>query len=194
MKQDQAKASKVAATSNSSPARQAPKSLPTREGRLYTPCSSPTNHPESLLIPATVSDIAARVLRDANCTLPLAVTPKANDRGSVTLLVSHHTTPAAAFTPSIDAFRTQLNCSFPVSDSPWVPFHPAPNEIQMVIHSLPLSFLPANPEELFTSLALSILYPKKLQILSARYEGDHNAQQLDRVNPERTGWQRMESE
>jgi len=121
-------AAKVASASNSVPATQPPKSLPTAERRFYAPRSSPSEHQQASLIAATFPDIAAGVLRDANCDLPLAVTTKVNDRGSVTLLVTDPTTPAAAFAPYFDALSSQLNKSFPVGESPWLPFRLAQNE------------------------------------------------------------------
>jgi len=162
-------AAKVASASNPVPVTQAPRSLPTAERRFYAPRSSPSEHPQAPLIAATFPDIAARVLRDANCILPLAVTTKVNDRGSVTLLVTDPTTPAAAFAPYFDALSSQLNKSFPVGDSPWLPFRLAPNEAQLAIHSLPLAFLPEDPEELFPCLAESVLNSKNVRILAARY-------------------------
>jgi len=117
----------------------------------------------------TFPDIAACVLRDTNCTLPLAITAKVNDRGLVTLLVSDPTTLAAAFLQYFDALTTQLNRSFQVGDSPGLPFHLAPNEVPLVIHSLPFAFLPKYAEELFPSLVVSILNSKEVQILSARF-------------------------
>ena len=161
-------AAKVASASNLVPVTQAPRSLPTAKRRFYAPRSSPSEHPQAPLIAATFPDIAARVLRDANWILPLAVTTKVNDRGSVTLLVSDPTTPAAAFAPYFDALSSQLNKSFPVGDSPWLPFRLAPNEAQLAIHSLPLAFLPEDPEELFPCLAESVLNSKNVRILSAR--------------------------
>ena len=146
-------AAKVASASNAVPVPQAPKSLPTAERRFYAPRSSPSEHPQASLIAATFPDIAARVLRDANCVLPLAVTTKVNDRGSVTLLVSDPATPAAAFAPYFDALSSQLNKSFSVGDTPWLPFRLAPNEAQLAIHSLPLAFLPEDPDEPFPCLA-----------------------------------------
>jgi len=148
---------------------QRPKSLPTAERRFYAPRSSPSEHPQASLIAATFPDICARVLRDANCILPLAVTTKVNDRGSVTLLVTDPATPAAAFAPYFDALSSQLNKSFPVGDSPWLPFRLAPNETQLAIHSLPLAFLPEDPSELFPCLAESILNSKDIRILAARF-------------------------
>jgi len=162
-------AAKVASASNAVPVPQRPKSLPSAERRFYAPCSSPSEHPQASLIAATFPDIAARVLRDANCILPLAITAKVNDRESVTLLVTDHATPAAAFAPYFDALSSQLNKSFPVGDSPWLPFRLAPNETQLAIHSLPIAFLPEDPGELFPCLAESILNSKDVRILTARF-------------------------
>ena len=162
-------AAQVASASNLATGNQAPRSLPTAERRFYAPRSSPSEHPQAPLIAATFADIAARVLRDANCVLPLAVTTKVNDHGSVTLLVTDPATPAAAFAPYFDALASQLNKSFPVGESPWLPFCLAPNEAQLAIHSLPIAFLPEDPEELFPCLAESIHNSKNIHILSARY-------------------------
>ena len=56
-----------------------------------------------------------------------------------------------------------------MGNSPWLPFRLAPNEVQLAIYSLPLAFLPGDPEELFPSIADSILNSKNVQILSARF-------------------------
>ena len=162
-------ATKVASASNAVPAFQVPKSLPTAERRFYAPHSSPFEHRQASLIAATFPDIAARVLRDANCILPLAVTTKVNDRGSVTLVVTHPATPAAAFTPYFDALSSQPNKSFPVGDAPWPPFHLTSNQIQLTIHSLPIAFIPEDPDELFPRLVKSILNSKNVGILAARF-------------------------
>jgi len=161
-------AAKVASASNAVSVPQRPKSLPTAERRFYAPHSSPCEHLQASLIAATFPDICARVLRDANCILPLAVTTEVNDRGSVTLLVTDPATPAAAFAPYFDALSSQLNKSFPVGDSPWLPFRLAPNETQLAIHSVPLAFLPEDSSELFRCLAESILISKDIRILAAR--------------------------
>jgi len=162
-------AAQVASASNSVSATQTPRSLPTAERRFYAPRSSPSVHQQAPLIATTFPDIAARVLRDANCILPLVVTTKVNDRGSVTLLVTDPATPSAAFAPYLDALSAQLNKSFPVGESPWLPFGLAPNEAQLAIHSLPIAFLPKDPNELFPCLAQSILNSKDIRILAARY-------------------------
>jgi len=162
-------AAQVASASNSVPVTQPPRSLPTAETRFYAPRSSPSEHQQASLIAATFPDIAARVLRYANCALPLAVTTKVNDRGSVTILVSDPTTPAAAFAPYFDALSAQLNKSFPVGQAPWLPFRLAPNEAQLAIHSRPIAFLPDDLNELFPCLAESILNSKNIRILARRY-------------------------
>jgi len=56
-----------------------------------------------------------------------------------------------------------------VGESPWLPFRLAPNESQLAIHSLPIAFLPEDPNELFPCLAESILNSKDIRILAARY-------------------------
>jgi len=111
-------AAKVASASNVVPDPQPPKSLPTAKRRFYAPRSSPSEHPQASLIAATFPDIAARILRDANCILPLAVPTKVNDSGSVTLLVTDPATPAAAFAPYFDVLSSQLNKSFPWESLP----------------------------------------------------------------------------
>ena len=85
------------------------------------------------------------------------------------MLVSDPATLAAAFAPYFDALSSQLNKSFPVGESPWLPFRRAPNEARLAIHSLPLAFLPEDPEELLPCLAESILNSKNVCILAARY-------------------------
>jgi len=71
--------------------------------------------------------------------------------------------------PYLGPLSAQLNKSFPVGESPWLPFCLAPNESQLAIHSLPIAFLPEDPGELFPCLAESILNSKDIRILSARY-------------------------
>ena len=56
-----------------------------------------------------------------------------------------------------------------MGESPWLLFRLAPNEAQLAIHSLPIAFLPEDPEELFPCLAESILNSKNIRILAARY-------------------------
>ena len=56
-----------------------------------------------------------------------------------------------------------------MGEYPWLPFHLAPNEAQLAIHSLPIAFLPEDQNELFPCLAESILNSKNIRILAARY-------------------------
>ena len=162
-------AAQVASASSGVPVTQQPKSLPMAERRFYAPRSSPSEPQQASLIAATFLDMAARVLRDANCILPLAVTTNVNDRGSVTLLVSDPATPAAAFSPYFDPLSSQLNKSFPLGQAPRLSFHLAPNEAQLAIHSVPIAFRPEDPDELFPCLAESILNSKNIRILAARF-------------------------
>ena len=162
-------AAKLASARKLAPVTNAPRLLPTAERRFYGPGSSPSGHPNAPLIAPTFPGISARVLSDANGALPLTVSPKVNDRGSVTLLITDPATPAAAFPPYFDALSCQLNKVFPVGDSPWLPFRLTPNEAQLAMHSLPLAFLPEDPEVRFTCLAVSILNSKNIHILAARY-------------------------
>lgn len=167
----------VASVSHTVPAILAPKWLSAAERRLYPPRSTPSLHNQAPLIAATFPNIVARDLRDPNCALPLAVKTKVNRRGSVILPVTNATTPVAAFAPYCDALTTQLNPSFPLEDSPSLPFGLSPNEVQLPIHSLPIAFLPQDPGELFPSLAVSIYHSKNIGILAARF-----------VNPNAESW------
>lgn len=162
-------AAQVASVSNSVPKVPAAKSLPTVDRRFYAPHSAPSEHDQARLIAATFPDLDPRVLRDANSTLPLAVTMMVIERGSVTLLVTDTTSPAAAFAPYFDALTTQVNRPFPVGDSTWLPFGLTPNEVQLGIHSLPIGFLPEDPVDLFQRLSDSIYNSKNLPILAARF-------------------------
>ena len=85
------------------------------------------------------------------------------------MLVTDPATPAAALAPYLDALTSELNKSFSVGDSPWLPFRLAPNETQLAIHSLPLAFLPEDPNDLFPCLAESILNSKDIRILAPRF-------------------------
>lgn len=166
-------AAQVTSVSHSVPNVLAPKSLPTVESRFYPSRSSRSEHAQAFLIADTFSDIAARLLREANCILPLTVTTKVNERGSVTLLVTDTTTPGAAFAPYLEVLTTQLNRAFTVRDSPWLPFSLAPNEVPLAIHALPIAFLPTAPGELLPSLANSIHNSRNVHILGARFLNPH---------------------
>ena len=101
---------------------------------FYAPRQVHTPHSNRDTIAATFRDIAAEVLRSSNCALPLSFTAKVNCNGTVTLLGVDPTNPAKDYSPFFSALAAQLNKSFPVGTSPWLPFRPAPNENQFAIH------------------------------------------------------------
>jgi len=146
-----------------------PPPLPQAVRRFFTSRITFEPHPEALKIAAHFPDIAASVLREANCSLPLSFTCTVNDKGSVSLLGTDLHTPASAYTPYFAPLTSRLNKAFPVGNSPWDLFKPTPNETQLLIHSIPLAFLPSDDVQLFPSLHESIRNARGVSILSARY-------------------------
>jgi len=146
-----------------------PPSLPGAQRRFFAPRQSPSPHPDALTIAATFPDIAARVLRESTCLLPLGFSTTVNPRGSISLTVTHKATPAASYAPYFDSLTRALNQSFPVGENPWCTLVLAPTAVQLAIHGLPLRFLPQDEEELFPYLRQAILNHKATPILSARY-------------------------
>jgi len=130
-------------------------------------------HPEVLKIAGHFPDIAASVLREANCSLPLSFTCTVNDKGSVSLLGTDLCTPASAYTPYFAPLTTRFNKAFPVKNSLWDLFKPALNETQLLIHSIPLNLLPSDDDHLFPSLHESIRNARGGSILSACYFNPH---------------------
>jgi len=143
--------------------------LPQAVRRFFASRTTLGPHPEALKIAAHFLDIAASVLREANCSLPLSFTCTVNDKSSVSLLGTDLHTPASAYTPYFAPFTRRLNQAYPVGNSPWDLFKPAPNETQLLIQSIPLDFLPSDDDQLFTSLHESIFNARGVSILSARY-------------------------
>jgi len=126
-------------------------------------------HPEAFKIAADFPDITASVLREANCSLPLFFTCTVNDKGSVSLVGTDLHTPASAYTPYCAPLTSRLNKAFPIRNSPWDIFKPTPNKTQLLIHSVPLAFLPSEDDQLFPSLHESIRNARGVSILSPRY-------------------------
>ena len=85
-----------------------------------------TPHTDALAIAATFPDIAARVLRESNCHLPLGFSATVNPGGSVSLTVTDKATPAASYTPDFDSLTRALNQSFPVGETPGAPLSSPP--------------------------------------------------------------------
>jgi len=159
----------LVASTTTPPVKKGPPSRPGTQRRFFAPRQSPSPHPDALTIAATFPDIAARVLRESNCLLPLGFSATVNPRGSVSLTVTDKATPAASDAPYFDSLTRALNQSFPVGESPWCTLVLAPTAVQLAIHGLPLRFLPQDEEELFPYLRQAILNDKATQILSARY-------------------------
>ena len=129
-----------------------PPPLPQAARRFLASRTTFEPHPEARKIAAHFPDIAASVLREANCALPLSFTCMVNNQGSVSLLGTDLHTPASAYTPYFAPLTSRLNKAFPVGKSPWDLFKPASNERQPLIHSIPLAFLPSDDAQLFPSL------------------------------------------
>jgi len=151
------------------PVTKGPPSLPGAQRRFFALRQSPSPHPDALTIAATFPDIAARVLRESNCLLPLGFSATVNPRGSVSLTVTDKATRAASYAPYFDSLTRALNQSFPVGENPWCTLVLAPTAVQLAIHGLPLRFLPQDEEELFPYIRQAILNDKATQILSARF-------------------------
>jgi len=146
-----------------------PPPLPQAVRRFFASSTTFKPHPEVVNIAAHFPDIAASVLREANCCLLLSFTCTVNDKGAVSFLGTNLHTPPSAYTPYFTALTTRLNTAFPVGNSPWDLFQPAPNETQLLIHCIPLDFLPSADHQLFPSLHESIRNARGVSILSARY-------------------------
>ena len=151
------------------PVKKGPPSLPGAQRRFFAPRQSPAPHPDAPSIAATFPDIAARVLRESNCLLPLGVSATVNPRGAISLTVTDKATPAASYAPYFESLTRALNQSFPVGDNPWCSLVLAPTAVQLAIHGLPLRFLPHDEEELFPYIRQAILNDKATPVLSARY-------------------------
>jgi len=159
----------LVASAAAPPVKKGPPSLPGAQRRFFAPRQSPSPHPDALTIAATFPDIAARVLRESNCLLPLGFSATVNPRGSISLTVTDKATPATSYAPCFDSLTRALNQSFPVGENPWCTLVLAPTAVQLAIHGLPLRFLPQDEEELFPYLRQAILNDKATPILSARY-------------------------
>jgi len=117
---------------------------------------------------ATLPDIMAALLKEANCSLPLSLTASVNRNGAVTLTVNPYT-PSSAYSPFFDPRTKKLNQSFPVGDNPFQVFREAPTRVELLIHNLPLSILPHEPTDLFPSLLESISNAIDVPIFGARF-------------------------
>ena len=151
------------------PVKQGPPSLPGAQCRFFAPRQSPAPHPDAPSIAATFADIAARVLRESNCLLPLGFSATVNQHGAISLTLTDKATPAPSYAPSFVSLTRALNQFFPVGENPWCTLVLAPTAMQLAIHGLPLRFLPPNEKGLFPYIRQAILNNKATPVLSARY-------------------------
>ena len=129
----------------------------------------PAPHPERDLIPISLPDLAASVLREANLGLPVSFKVFVNDNGAVSLTVIDTSVPAASYSPFFDALTHKLNQSFPVGDNRGLPFRLAPTDLQFAIHGLPIKAHPEDDAVLCNLLQLSIFKSQSVLISKARF-------------------------
>jgi len=162
-----ATAAQVTASSKSSVPK-GPPPLPTAQRGFFAPRTSPTLPNDSFIMTATLPDIMAAVLKEANCSLPLSLTASVNRNGAVTVTANPYT-PSSAYLPFFDTMTKKLNQSFPVGDNPFQVFREAPTSVELLIHNVPLSILPLEPTDLFPSLLESISNAIDIPIFGARF-------------------------
>jgi len=162
-----ATAAQVAASSKSSVPKRPPP-LPAAQRHFFAPRTSPTLLNNSFIITATLPDIMAAVLKEANCSIPLSLTASVNRNGAVTLTANPYTL-SSAYLPIFDAMTKKLNQGFPVGDNPLQVFREAPTSVELLIHNLPLSILPPESTDLFPSLLESISNAIDVPIFGARF-------------------------
>jgi len=100
------------ASSAAPPGKQGPPSLPGAQRGFFAPRLYPAPHSDAPAIAATFPDIAARVLRESNCLLPLRFSALVNVGGAISLTVTDKATPAAAYAPYFESLTRSLNQSF----------------------------------------------------------------------------------
>jgi len=86
--------------------------------RFFAPHSSPAPHPDAADIKAHLVDLAASMLCEAHCSLPRSLKAIINDRGSVTVIVTDASVPAASYALYFVALTTKLNQSYPIGTIP----------------------------------------------------------------------------
>ena len=162
-------ATKVAEANKKASPPKAPAPIASAARRFFAPRSAPGPHPAAADLKAQLPDLAGSVLREANCSLPRSLKAIVNDRGSVTLIVVDTSVPAASYALYFEALTTKLNQSFPVGETPRLPFRLAPTSIQLAIHSLPVNYMPHPDEDMFSDHSESILNSNDVTISAARF-------------------------
>ena len=100
---------KVSAAAKEPSSPRAPPPLASVARRSFALGCSTAPHHDAADIKAYLPDLAASLLRAANCCLPRSPTAIVNDRGSVTLIVVDTSVPAASYAPYFEALTTKLN-------------------------------------------------------------------------------------
>ena len=118
---------------------------------------------------ARLPDILASVLARNSSPLPKAFRVMVNQRGTVTVNRVDPIVPASAYLPFFPSFWEAVNKSFPVGDNQWTAFSLPPTDVQLIIHSLPLAYLPQDPEALLPALQDSVFYSTGASLLSPRF-------------------------
>ena len=120
------------------------------------------------------------LVREANCPFPLGFTATVNPRGSLTLMSTNLHTPATAFAPFYEILTNKLNQSLLRENNPFLPFRPAPNEVQMAIHGLAYGFMPMEADNLLAALAETIRNATSVGIYPARFQQSDLAKRAKR--------------
>jgi len=162
-----ATAAQVAVSTKSSVPKGTPP-LTAAQRRFFDPRTFETLPHDLFIMTATLPDIMAAVLQEANCSLPLSLTASVNRNGAVTLRANRYT-PSSAYSSCFDAMTKRLNQSFPVGDNPFQVFREVPTSVELLIHNFPLSTLPDQPTDLFPLLLESISNALDVPIFRARF-------------------------
>ena len=136
-------------------------SLPYVSRRSLGICSSPSPHPQAQLITKAITDIVATTLTESNWLLPKAFVAKVNDGDAVSLTRTDPQTLARSNALYFDTITRRLNPSYSTGSSPWLAFNLAPTAIQLAVHSVPTDILPANADQLYSSLKRAIQNAKR---------------------------------
>jgi len=173
-----ATAAQVAVSSKSSVPK-GPPPLPAAQRRFFAPRSSPTLLNNSFIMTATLHDIMAAMLKEANCLLPLSLTASVHYNRAVTLTANPYT-PSSAYSPFLDAMTKKLNQSFPVENTLFQLFREAPTRVELLIDNLPLSVLSHEPNEFFPSLFESISNAMDVPMFGARFLQSHPVKRAEK--------------
>jgi len=173
-----ATAARVAASSKSTVPK-GPPPLTAAQRRFFAPRTSPPFPHYSFIMTATLPDIMANVLKEANCSLLLSLTASVNCNGAVTLTPNPYT-PSSAYSAFFNAITKKLNQSLPVGDNPFHVFREAATSVALLIHNLSLPMLRHNPTDLFPALLESISNAIDVPMLGARFQQSYHVRRAEK--------------